>query len=104
MSVRDISEEFKSAEIGYFIDKDYEGHGLISQACGLLIDYVFMEFDIERLELGCDVNNAGSQRIADKFGFVKEGVARSGFIADGRLIDCANYSLLRTEYMAGGTL
>ena len=98
VSVRDINEEFKSAEIAYFIDKDYEGHGLISQACGLLIEYVFREFDIERLELGCDVNNAASQRIADKFGFVKEGIARKGFIAEGRLIDCAIYSLLKSEY------
>ncbi len=98
VSVRDIDEEFKSAEIGYFIDKDYEGNGIVSQACKILINYVFKEFDIERLELGCDVKNIKSQYIADKLGFIKEGIARKSFVADGKLIDCNIYSLLKSEH------
>jgi len=100
VSIRGIDEEFKKAEIGYFIDKDFEGKGIISQSCSILINYVFHEFDIERLELGCDVNNIRSQYIANKFGFKLEGVARKAFIANGKLIDCNIYSLLKSEYKA----
>jgi ribosomal-protein-serine acetyltransferase len=98
VSIRDIDEEFKSAEIGYFVDKDFEGKGIVSQACKILINYVFKEFDIERLELGCDVKNIKSQHIADKLGFKIEGIARKGFVADGKLVDCSIYSLLKSEY------
>jgi len=98
VSARNIDEEFKSAEISYCIDKDNEGKGLISKACDLLIDYLFTEYNIERLELGCDVKNVRSQNIAKRFGFINEGIERKAFIADGKFIDCYRWSLLREEY------
>jgi len=71
---------------------------VISKACDLLIDYLFTEYNIERLELGCDVKNVRSQNIAKRFGFINEGIERKAFIADGKFIDCYRWSLLREEY------
>jgi ribosomal-protein-serine acetyltransferase len=99
ISMRDINENLKSAEIAYSIDHEYEGKGLISEATWIAIDYLFSEYDVERLVLGSDVNNQRSQNIALKYGFTNEGIARKGFRANGEFQDCINWSLLKEEYL-----
>jgi ribosomal-protein-serine acetyltransferase len=99
ISIRDINEELKSAEIAYSIDYRYEGKGIVSESCWIAIDYLFTEYDVERLVLGCDVKNIRSQNIAKKYGFTNEGVARKGFIANGEFQDIYIWSLLREEYL-----
>ncbi len=99
VSVRDINEELKSAEIAYSIDTQFEGKGLVSKSCGVAIEYVFTEYDVERLVLGCDVKNTRSQNIARRYAFVNEGIARKGFVANGTFQDCYIFSLLREEYL-----
>jgi ribosomal-protein-serine acetyltransferase len=101
VSVRDMDEEFRAGEISYCIDHDYEGRGLVSEACGLLIDHVFSEYGLERLGLWCDVRNERSQAIALRFGFTREGMARKSFVADGKFQDCYLWSLLREEWAEG---
>ena len=99
ISMRDINEDLKSAEIAYSIDQEYEGKGLISESSWIAIDYLFSEYDIERLVLGSDVKNKRSQNIALKYGFTNEGIARKGFRANGEFQDCINWSLLKEEYL-----
>ncbi len=101
VSVRDMDEDFRAGEISYCIDQDYEGRGLVSEACGLLIDHVFWEYALERLALWCDVRNERSQAIALRFGFTKEGLARKSFVADGKFQDCYLWSLIREEWTQG---
>ena len=99
VSMRDINEELKSAEIAYSIDHKYEGKGIVSESCWVAIDYLFTEYDVERLVLGCDVKNIKSQNIAKRYGFKNEGIARKGFIANGEFQDIYIWSLLREEYV-----
>ena len=99
ISMRDINENLKSAEIAYSIDHEYEGKGLISEATWIAIDYLFSEYDVERLVLGSDVKNQRSQNIALRYEFKNEGIARKGFRANGKFQDCINWSLLKEEYL-----
>jgi len=99
ISMRDINKELKSAEIAYSIDYRYEGKGIVSESCWIAIDYLFSEYDVERLVLGCDVKNIKSQNIAKKYGFINEGIARKGFVANGEFQDIYIWSLLREEYL-----
>jgi ribosomal-protein-serine acetyltransferase len=98
VGARDIDPVFHCAEIAYFIDKQYEGKGIVSESVGLLIRHLFDEYKIERLTLRCDVNNVRSQNVAIRFGFTKEGIEKHGFIADGKYQDMYLWSLLREEY------
>ena len=54
--------------------------------------------ELERLELITDPDNRGSQRVAEKVGFQREGVLRSHLLhPDGRRRDSVMFSLLPGE-------
>jgi ribosomal-protein-serine acetyltransferase len=83
-------------ELGYFIDEKYEGKGVISKALKEIIDYCFLILKLNKLFLRTAVDNIGSKKVAEKNGFVKEGMLRKDFMTEsGELIDVIYYGLLK---------
>lgn len=90
-----------SREIGYrMFGAAYSGRGYMTEATRLLCAYLFRNFTYNRLELLMDPDNIGSERIAQKNGFVYEGTARGGFFVNGAIRNTKVYSLLRAEWQA----
>ena len=85
-------------EIGYWIDKDHEGQGIISRSCDSLIDYAFEELKMNRIEIRCSTENVRSAAIPLRFGFTLEGTLRQSEMRNGRLHDFAIYGLLASEW------
>ncbi|MBD8868454.1 GNAT family N-acetyltransferase [Nocardioides donggukensis] len=85
-------------ELSYQLyDDRYAGRGLATEAVRLLVDYLFDTKKEHRIQLVIVGENAASRRIADKCGFVEEGVARGAFYNGGHNQDVVVYSLLRTD-------
>lgn len=91
---------FDSLELGYtlFIKKLW-GKGLMTEAGGLVVDYLFMSEHVNRLEIRCDVENRASARVAEKLGFTHEGIARQATLSRGKHRDMRQYALLRDEWV-----
>jgi len=85
-------------EFGYSIAEPYWGRGLIAEAAGAMIRYVFEEYAAERLQAQVFVGNDASERVLQKLGFTREGVLRSLVERRGRRWDIVMYSLLRAEW------
>jgi RimJ/RimL family protein N-acetyltransferase len=64
------------AEIGYYIDENYQGLGIVTESVSLCIDYMFGNTDIRELELYTKLTNLQSQKVATKCGFSKIGEER----------------------------
>jgi RimJ/RimL family protein N-acetyltransferase len=89
-------------EIGYrLFDAKLAGRGYVTEACQLLVDYLFNVYQYHRLELLSSPENVASVRIAQKCGFQAEGVLRQSFFFNGRYQDVAVFSLLRPEWQVG---
>ena len=85
-------------ELSYLLYKEESaGHGYVTEAVQLLVDYLFATKKQHRIQLVIVPENAASRRIADKCGFALEGTARGAFFNDGRNQDVLLYSLLRTD-------
>jgi RimJ/RimL family protein N-acetyltransferase len=56
----------------------------MTAALRLVRDWAFDELGVQRLEIGADVDNIGSQRVALSAGFRREGVARGWPAREGR--------------------
>ena len=84
----------KSAEIGYWLDKDEEGKGFTTMACRQLCDYAFTQMKMHRLEIRCAVNNEASKKLPVRLGFKKEGVLAGAEYLNGKFGDLELYSLL----------
>ncbi|HET9937562.1 MAG TPA: GNAT family protein, partial [Gaiella sp.] len=68
--------------------------GIAVRAIGLLTDWCLGALGVARVELRIDVVNEPSLRVAERLGFVRDGVLRSMHFKDGRRTDLAVYSRL----------
>lgn len=67
---------FRVAELGYGLRAGWRGRGLATRAVGLVAGWAFSRAGMARLEIGAAVGNVASQRVAERAGFRREGVAR----------------------------
>ena len=66
----------QSCSIGYWIAKNYEGCGMMSESLQLIKDFIFNELKLHRIEAACLPHNKASLKVLLKNGFKEEGVAR----------------------------
>jgi len=63
-------------EVGYWCRTKASGNGFVTEAVSALTDYAFRHVKAVRVELITDEENAASRRVAERAGFVLEGVLR----------------------------
>src|SRR2546421_5868924 len=99
MGMRVIDREQAVVEVGYWAAAPARGRGLTTRALRLISSWLLETVGAERVQLRADVDNTASLRVAEKAGFVHEGVLRSSGInpRQGRRVDFAIYSLLPGE-------
>jgi ribosomal-protein-alanine N-acetyltransferase len=66
-----LEERQLSAELSYFLKKDYWGQGLMTEAVRTLVYLAFYEFGMRELTIVTHEENVASQRVARKAGFVQ---------------------------------
>lgn len=85
-------------EVGYALVPGERGKGYGTEALQMMVDYLFLAKNIERIEATTDTRNSASQRILEKVGFKREGIIRkSGFCRNEWVDDCL-YGILREEW------
>jgi RimJ/RimL family protein N-acetyltransferase len=87
----------REGEIGYAIGVPARGRGVASRAVGLLTAWGFGPLDLLRLELRIDVDNIGSERVAERNGYRREGVLRSKHFKERLRTDVGIWSRLRHD-------
>lgn len=92
------SGRHETGTLGYWCAAEARGRGITTLALRRLCRYALEELGLERLQLTADVDNLASQRVAEKVGFVREGVLRSDVShPDGPRRDSILLSLLPGE-------
>ena len=92
-----IDEEAAEAELGYIVAAHARGRGVASEALRLLTRWAFEERGIQRATLHIDVDNPASKRVAERCGYVLEGVMRSTYLKQGRRSDTELWSRLPSD-------
>jgi ribosomal-protein-serine acetyltransferase len=93
-----ISRYTRSAEIGYWIGRDYEGRGLVTRAAAAVLDQAFGPLELDRVSLHTDPANERSRAVARRLGFVEEGLIRQGTAFPDERRDELVYGLLAGEW------
>jgi len=71
-----VPEGLESGTIGYWVDGTRNGRGFGTQAVGEIVAYAFEQLGLHRVEAATLVDNLASQRVLEKNGFERIGVAR----------------------------
>ena len=85
------------ASIGYTLAPDRRGHGYATEAAAALIEALFTHTQVHRVVATLDPQNTASERLLERLGFQREGVARQAAFVGGRWVDDLTYSLLRSD-------
>ena len=72
-----IEEDGRQGEIGYVVGPAARGRGVATRTLRLLTEWGFSQLGMRRIELWIDTTNSGSERVAERAGYVLEGVLRS---------------------------
>jgi len=88
----------KMQEIGYALVPSERGKGYCTEATQLMVDYLFLSKDLARIQATTHVGNAGSQKVLEKAGFIREGTLRKAIQSRGEWTDLVIFSILREEW------
>ncbi|MDZ7708498.1 MAG: GNAT family protein [Trueperaceae bacterium] len=88
-------------EMGYWLDEDAQGRGLVTRSVAGLLPHLFGTMDLNRVEIRADPANDRSRAVPERLGFRQEGVLRQVGLRSGHRYDHAVYALLRDEWRAG---
>lgn len=88
----------KIGAIGYWLDKNAEGKGVVTKSCIKLINYGFQKIGLNRIEIKASVRNFKSQAIPVKLNFKREGILRQAEFVNNEFIDLFIYSILKDEW------
>jgi ribosomal-protein-alanine N-acetyltransferase len=83
------------ASIGCWVVPEARGRGIGTRELKAVADRTFETTGTIRLEAFIIVGNDGSERMAKRAGFEREGVLRSFEMVDGQPVDCVAYSRIR---------
>lgn len=98
VSVEDFWQEQKLCEIGWGVNVDYHGRGIAFEATSELINYLFSNYDLHRIQAFVWSGNEASRALALKLGFTHEGTARQARFKNGKFIDILNFGLSKNEW------
>jgi len=87
-----------TGEIGYWAAPWARRRGVMTRAVRLLAQWSFEEFELHRIEIIVAVENAASNRVAEKAGFTNEGRLRQYRANKGIWRDHYMWSALRGEF------
>lgn len=102
ISVHRIDWARRCAGIGYWVRRAAWGKQVATEAGAALVEYALRELELHRLEAHVAPGNRASQRVVEKIGFEREGIAREFEYIDGEYVDHIQYSILRHEHLARG--
>jgi ribosomal-protein-alanine N-acetyltransferase len=94
-----VESDFSTAEWGFALGASLWGTGIFTRAASLLLDALFTDLGVYRLEArSVDVNVRGN-RVFEKLGATREGTLRGGF-RDGDIVrDHLMWSILAPEWL-----
>ncbi|MFI0928342.1 GNAT family N-acetyltransferase [Streptomyces sp. NPDC021012] len=85
-------------EVGFWLAKEQRGSGHMTEIVRALAHWAFTGLGCTRLIWRAEVGNAGSRAVAERVGFVVEGVQRAGLPNKGTLRDAWIASLLPSDF------
>ena len=98
ISIWPVSRLTRTGEIGYWIRSGDTSQGFATEATAAVVRVGFEDLGFHKLVLRIAIGNKGSERVAEKLHFSREGVLREELLIRGRWIDHTLFSMLDREY------
>lgn len=92
-----IRGDFLSGHLGYRLDKDEINEGYMTEVTEKIIEIIFNEYKLHRIETNIMLKNKASIRLLEKLNFSQEGVCKKYLRVDGKWEDHLRMVLLNDD-------
>ncbi|MCA1053704.1 GNAT family N-acetyltransferase [Rossellomorea aquimaris] len=86
------------APLSTFLGESAQGKGIITTVIDALLHTLFTDWNLNRVEIQCAVNNAKSIKVPERLRFKKQGITRDGQWLYDHYEDIVTYSILSNEW------
>lgn len=97
--IDDLDLTNRSATVGADVDLRFRRQGLASEAYERIINYLFNDLGLHRLQLVTLITNDIALKLYQKLGFQQEGVIRESIYRNGEFNDLILMGLLQSEWL-----
>lgn len=100
-SINDVDWKNSVATVGIFIgDKNYRGKGYGADAMRVLLRFIFLQMNLNKIRLIVYSFNKSAITMYEKMGFKLEGILRQEIFRDGQYHDKLAMGILREDYLS----
>jgi RimJ/RimL family protein N-acetyltransferase len=97
LSLMRLHWEHGRGELGWWVAAEARGRGVATAGARLFARWALEHVGLARIDCFVDVDNLASQRVAERAGFVRDGVLRSWHEHRGRRRSMVSYGLLASD-------
>ena len=90
-----VSRKDKIVELGTILNERFWGNGYVTETFKAVIDYIFQNMDVVRIQGRCKVGNTQSRRMMEKAGLEYEGLIRSSLFCKNQHWDMEMLSIIK---------
>jgi len=98
-----IDVRHRNTSIGYWLDRAFEGRGIMTRACRAIITEGFQHYNLHRIEIRCGTGNIRSAGIPRRLGFIEEGLLHEAEWVFDRWIDLRVFAMLEQDWPGAGS-
>ena len=88
----------RRVEIGYWLAREFQGRGVMTDACRAVVTHLFGELELNRVEIRCAAGNTKSSAIPRRLGFTLDGKLRDAQFVNGRHHDLLVFGMLKRDW------
>ena len=98
IGVHNIDWLNRKTSIGYWLARDEQGRGTMTEAVRAYVDHAFATWKLNRVMIQAAVENARSRAIPERLGFREEGILREVERVGDRMLDDVVYAMLAADW------
>ena len=98
ISVVHAEEDIGALELGWALGRAWWGRGIMPEAAGRVLRFLFEEVGADRIVARHDVDNPKSGRVMQKIGMRHEGTLRASARNNRGIVDMEVYAILRRDF------
>ena len=88
----------RKVELGYWLAREFEGRGIVTEACRAVTAHLLNELDLHRVEIRCAVPNVKSAAVPKRLGFTHEATLREANCVNGVYYDLMVFAMLQQDW------
>ncbi|MBY0462785.1 MAG: GNAT family N-acetyltransferase [Alphaproteobacteria bacterium] len=86
-----IDYENQTCKIGYWIAESYQGNGIVTKACKVMLSIAFQYLGLKLVAIECGVENSRSRAIPERLGLKADKIIKNNELINGHYIDHMEY-------------